>query len=112
MKKSNIIKAVTAVVITIAVIAILVITMIRAGQTDKPSPDTEIPETIEITDPPAIPDIPADPDHTAIDSPGEDNSIKDNIRADVGHPVDESRDDNPGIDGDVAIIPGVKGAVE
>ena len=64
--------------------------------TDTTTPDQTTPE---------IPPISDDGKKDSATKPGE-------VSIDVEQPVDESRNDKPGIDGDVAIIQGVKGERE
>lgn len=70
--------------------------------------DTDIPG-IDDTDDPMIPKL--DPDDTTGSDEEQDNP--DDITIDVGKDTDsETRRDEPHIDGDVVIIPGVKGEDE
>ena len=51
-------------------------------------------------------------DNNDKDKTEEKNPNMGDVNIDVEQPVDENRNDNPCIDGDVAIIPGVKGEDE
>lgn len=115
MKKfnnSNIITAIIAIIITVALIAAMVLALIRSNQTEKPNPEPESSENAETTNAPFIPDISENPDYTEVKNPKDNNYGTEDIQIDVEQPLDESRNDNPRIDDDVAIIPGVKGENE
>lgn len=103
-------------------IAVIAITLLMIGcvvvmgiirNSNRNNPDVKPPEqTTDTTDTtpdqttPEIPPITDDGKETdPAPKPGD-------VSIDVELPVDESRDDKPGIDGDVAIIPGVKGEGE
>ena len=100
-------------------IAVIAITLLMIGcvivmgiirNSNRNNPDVKPPEqTTDTTDTtpdqttPEIPPITDDGTETdPAPKPGD-------VSIDVELPVDWSRDDKPGIDGDVAIIPGVKG---
>lgn len=107
-------------------IAVIAITLLMIGcvvvmgiirNSNRNNPDVKPPEqttdTTDTTDttPPdqTTPEIPPITD----DGKGTDPAPKPgDVSIDVELPVDGSRDDKPGIDGDVAIIPGVKGEDE
>ena len=100
-------------------IAVIAITLLMIGcvivmgiirNSNRNHPDVKPPEqTTDTTDTtpdqttPEIPPITDDGKRTdSAPKPGD-------VSIDVEQPVDGSRDDTPGIDDDVAIIPGVKG---
>lgn len=103
-------------------IAFIAITLLMIGcvivmgiirNSNRNNPDVKPPEqTTDTTDTtpdqttPEIPPITDDGKETdSASKPGD-------VSIDVEQPVDGSRDDKPAIDGDVAIIPGVKGENE
>lgn len=109
MKKKNNVMMVATIAITLLMIGcVIVMGIIR--NSNRNNPDVRPPEQTTDTTPPnqTTPEIPPISDDGKKDSatkPGE-------VSIDVEQPVDESRNDKPGIDGDVAIIPGVKGERE
>ena len=112
-RKTNIIIGIVIAVVTFALIVTIIVAAVKNGK----QPDGPVEPSTDITTPTEKPDDP-DPVIPSIDSDGgtetdkpEDSSPAD-ITIDVEQPVDGSRDDKPGIDGDVAIIPGVKGEDE
>ena len=95
--------------VTLAIVATVIIFAVKNGR----QPENPVESSTDITTSTEKPDIP-DPVIPPIESDSgtetvkpEDSSPAD-ITIDVEQPVDGSRDDNPGIDGDVAVIPGVK----
>ena len=103
-------------VATIAITLLMIGCVIVMGiirNSNRNNPDVKPPEqTTDTTDTtpdqttPEIPPITDDGKETEpAPKPGD-------VSIDVELPVDGSRDDKPGIDGDVAIIPGVKGEDE
>ena len=98
-------------VITLALIVIIIVAAVKNGrQPDGPvEPSTDITTPTEKPDDPdpVIPPIDSD-SKTETDKPEDSKPGTGDIHIDVELPVDGSRDDKPGIDGDVAIIPGVK----
>ena len=109
MKKKNNVMMVATIAITLLMIGcVIVMGIIR--NINRNNPDVKPPEqTTDTTDttPPdqTTPEIPPITD----DGKGTDPAPKPgDVSIDVELPVDGSRDDKPGIDGDVAVIPGVK----
>ena len=112
MKKKNNVMMIAVIAITLLMIGcVIVMGIIR--NSNRNNPDVKPPEqTTDTTD--TIPDqtTPEIPPITD-DGKGTDPAPKPgDVSIDVELPVDWSRDDKPGIDGDVAIIPGVKGEDE
>lgn len=106
MKKKNNVMMVATIAITLLMIGcVIVMGIIR--NSNRNNPDVKPPEqTTDTTDTtPEIPPISDDGKKDSATKPGE-------VSIDVEQPVDESRNDKPRIDGDVAIIPGVKGERE
>lgn len=111
MKKKNNVIMIAVIAITLLMIGcVIVMGIIR--NSNQNNPDVKPPEqTMDTTDTtpnqttPEIPPISDDGKKDSATKPGE-------VSIDVEQPVDGSRDDKPGIDGDVAIIPGVKGERE
>lgn len=111
MKKKNNVMMIAVIAITLLMIGCVVMGIIR--NSNRNNPDVKPPEqTTDTTDTtpdqttPEIPPIIDDGKETdPAPKPGD-------VSIDVELPVDGSRDDKPGIDGDVAIIPGVKGEDE
>ena len=110
-KKTNTITMVVVALVTLAIVATVIIFAVKNGR----QPENPVESSTDITTPTEKPDDP-DPVIPPIESdsgtetdpapePGD-------VSIDVELPVDGSRDDKPGIDGDVAIIPGVKGEGE
>ena len=103
-------------------IAVIAITLLMIGcvvvmgiirNSNRNNPDVKPPEqttdTTVTTPDQTTPEIPSITD----DGKGTDPAPKPgDVSIDVELPVDGSRDDTPGIDDDVAIIPGVKGEGE
>ena len=112
MKKKNNVMMIAVIAITLLMIG-CVIVMGIIQNSNRNNPDVKPPEqTTDTTDTtpdqttPEIPPITDDGKETdPAPKPGD-------VSIDVELPVDWSRDDKPGIDGDVAIIPGVKGEGE
>lgn len=101
--------------VTLAIVATVIIFAVKNGRQPeepvKPSTDITTP-TEKPNDPdPVIPPIDSD-SGTETDKPEDSKPGTGDVHLDVDLPVDGSRDDKPGIDGDVAIIPGVKGEDE
>lgn len=108
MKKKNNVMMIAVIAITLLMIGcVIVMGIIR--NSNRNNPDVKPPEqTTDTTDTtpdqitPEIPPITDDGKETEpAPKPGD-------VSIDVELPVDGSRDDKPGIDGDVAVIPGVK----
>lgn len=116
MKKKNNVMMVATIAITLLMIGcVIVMGIIRNSNRNNPDvkPPEQTTDTTDTTDttPPdqTTPEIPPITD----DGKGTDPAPKPgDVSIDVELPVDGSRDDKPGIDGDVAIIPGVKGEDE
>ena len=112
-KKTTTITMVIVALVTLAIVVTVIIFAVKNGkQPDDPvGPSGNVTTSTEKPDDsnPVIPPVDSD-SGTETDKP-EDSSPAD-IIIDVEQPVDGSRDDKPGIDGDVAIIPGVKGEDE
>lgn len=110
MKKKNNVMMVATIAITLLMIGcVIVMGIIR--NSNRNNPDVKPPEQTTDTTPPnqTTPEIPPITD----DGKGTDPAPKPgDVSIDVELHVDGSRDDKPGIDGDVAIIPGVKGEGE
>ena len=110
-RKTNIIIGIVIAVITLALIVIFIVAALKNGrQPEEPvGPSTAITTPTEKPDDPnpVIPPIDSD-SKTETDKPEDSKPGKGDIHIDVELPVDGSRDDKPGIDGDVAVIPGVK----
>ena len=110
-RKTNIIIGIVIAVVTLALIVTIIVAAVKNGkQLEEPvEPSTDITTPTEKPDDsdPVIPPIDSDggteTDKTEDNKPGTGD-----IHIDVEQPVDESRNEKPGIDGDVAIIPGVK----
>lgn len=108
MKKKNNVMMIAVIAITLLMIGcVIVMGIIR--NSNRKNPDVKPPEqTTDTTDTtpdqttPEIPPITDDGKETdSAPKPGD-------VSIDVEQPVDGSRDDKPGIDGDVAVIPGAK----
>ena len=107
MKKKNNVMMVATIAITLLMIG-CVIMMGIIRNSNRNNPDVNPPEQTTDTTPPnqTTPEIPPITD----DGKRTDSAPKPgDVSIDVEQPVDGSRDDKPGIDDDVAIIPGVKG---
>lgn len=108
MKKKNNVMMIATIAITLLMIGcVVVMGIIRNSNRNNPDvkPPEQTTDTTDITPDQATPEIPPitdDGEETApAPKPGD-------VSIDVELPVDGSRDDKPGIDGDVAVIPGVK----
>lgn len=108
MKKKNNAMMIAVIAITLLMIGcVIVMGIIRNNPDVKPPEQTT--DTTDTTPDQTTPEIPPITD----DGKGTDPAPKPgDVSIDVELPVDGSRDDKPGIDGDVAIIPGVKGEDE
>lgn len=109
MKKKNNVMMVATIAITLLMIGcVIVMGIIRNSNRDDPEvkPPEQTTDTTDTTTPDqTTPEIPPITD----DGKGTDPAPKPgDVSIDVELPVDGSRDDKPGIDGDVAVIPGVK----
>lgn len=101
--------------VTLAIVATVILFAVKNGK----QPEEPVEPSTDITTPPEKPDIP-DPvippidsgSGTETDKPDDGKPGTGDVHIDVEQPADGSRDDKPGIDGDVAIIPGVKGEGE
>ena len=110
-KKTNTIISILIAIITLVLIVIIIVAAVKNGR----QPEDTVGPSTDITTPPEKPDNP-DPVIPPIDSdsgtetgkPEDSKPGTGDIHIDVEHPVDGSRNDKPGIDGDVAVIPGVK----
>ena len=93
-KKTNTITMVVVALLTLAIVATVIIFAVKNGkQLEEPvEPSTDITSSTE--------------------KPDDSKPGTGDVHIDVEQPVDGSRNDKPGIDGDVAIIPGVKGEGE
>lgn len=98
-------------VVTHALIVTAIVAAVKNGrQPENPvEPSTDITTSTENPgDPdPVIPPIDSD-SGTETDKPDDSKPGSGDVHIDVEQPVDGSRNDKPGIDGDVAVIPGVK----
>lgn len=113
MKKKNNVMMIAVIAITLLMIGcVIVMGIIR--NSNRNNPDVKPPEqTTDTTD--TTPDQ-TTPDQTTPEIPpitddgkGTDPAPKPgDVSIDVEQPVDGSRNDKPGIDGDVAVIPGIK----
>ena len=112
MKKKNNVMMIAVIAITLLMIGcVIVMGIIRNSNRNNldvkpPEQTTDTTDTTDTTPPdqttPEIPPITDDGKETdPAPKPGD-------VSIDVELPVDGSRDDKPGIDGDVAVIPGVK----
>ena len=110
-KKTTTITMVIVALVTLAIIATVIIFAVKNGrQPDGPvEPPTDITTSTEKPDDPdpVIPPIDSD-GGTETDKPEDSKPGTGDVHIDVEQPVDGSRNDKPGIDGDVAVIPGVK----
>ena len=109
MKKKNNVMMVATIAITLLMIGcVIVMGIIRNSNRNNPDvkPPEQTTDTTDTTTPDqTTPEIPPITD----DGKGTDSAPKPgDVSIDVELPVDGSRDDKPGIDGDVAVIPGVK----
>ncbi len=110
-KKTTTITMVIVALVTLAIVATVIIFAVKNGKQpeDKVEPSTDITTPSEKPDDPdpVIPPIDSD-SGTETDKPEDSKPGTGDVHIDVEQPVDGSRDDKPGIDGDVAVIPGVK----
>ena len=111
-KKTNTIINILIAVIALALIVTIIVAAVKNGRQPENSvePSTDITASTEKPDDPdpVIPPIESD-SGTETGKPENSKPGTGDIHIDVEQPVDGSRDDKPGIDDDVAIIPGVKG---
>ena len=114
-KKTTTITMVVVALLTLAIVATVIIFAVKNGrQPENPvEPSTDITSSTEKPDDPdpVIPPIDSS-SGTETGKPEDSKPGTGDVHLDVELPVDGSRDDKPGIDGDVAIIPGVKGEGE
>ena len=110
-RKTNIIIGIVIAVVTLALIVTIIVAAVKNGR----QPENPVGPSTDITTPPEKPDDPnpvippIDSDSgTETDKPEDSKPGTGDVHIDVEQPVDGSRDDKPGIDGDVAVIPGVK----
>ena len=112
MKKKNNVMMIATIAITLLMIGcVIVMGIIRNSNRNNPDvkPPEQTTDTTDTTPDQTTPEIPPITD----DGKGTDPAPKPgDVSIDVEQPVDGSRDDKPGIDDDVAIIPGVKGEDE
>ena len=112
MKKKNNVMMIAVIAITLLMIGcVVVMGIIRNSNRNNPDvkPPEQTTDTTVTTPDQTTPEIPSITD----DGKGTDPAPKPgDVSIDVELPVDGSRDDTPGIDDDVAIIPGVKGEGE
>lgn len=110
-KKTTTITMVIVALVTLAIVAAVIIFAVKNGrQPENPvEPSTDITTSTENPgDPdPVIPPIDSD-SGTEAGKPEDSKPGTGDVHIDVELPVDGSRNDKPGIDGDVAVIPGVK----
>ena len=108
MKKKNNVMMIAVIAITLLMIGcVIVMGIIRNSNRNNPDvkPPEQTTDTTDTTPDQTTPEIPPITD----DGKGTDPAPKPgDVSIDVKLPVDGSRNDKPGIDGDVAIIPGVK----
>ena len=110
-KKTTTITMVIVALVTLAIVATVIIFAVKNGR----QPENPVEPSGNVTTPadkpddpdPVIPPIDSD-SKTETDKPEDSKPGTGDIHIDVEQPVDGSRNDKPGIDGDVAIIPGVK----
>lgn len=110
-KKTTTITMVIVALVTLAIVATVIIFAVKNGKQPEGSvePSTVITTPTEKPDDPdpVIPPIASD-SGTETDKPEDSKPGTGDVHIDVEQPVDGSRNDKPGIDGDVAVIPGVK----
>ena len=114
-RKTNIIIGIVIAVVTLALIVTIIVTAVKNGK----QPEGPVGHSGNVTTPidkpndpdPVIPPIDSD-SKTETDKPEDGKPGTGDVHIDVELPVDGGRDDKPGIDGDVAIIQGVKGERE
>ena len=108
MKKKNNVMMIAVIAITLLMIGcVIVMGIIRNSNRNNPDvkPPEQTTDTTDTTPDQTTPEIPPITD----DGKGTDPAPKPgDVSIDVEQPVDGSRNDKPGIDGDVAVIPGVK----
>ena len=108
MKKKNNVMMIATIAITLLMIGcVIVMGIIRNSNRNNPDvkPPEQTTDTSDTTTDQTTPEIPPITD----DGKGTDPAPKPgDVSIDVEQPVDGSRNDKPGIDGDVAVIPGVK----
>ena len=114
-RKTNIIIGIVIAVVTLALIVTIIVAAVKNGKQPDgpvgPSGNVTTPVDKPKTPDPVIPPIDSD-SGTETDRPEDGKPGTGDVHIDVEQPVDGSRDGKPGIDGDVAIIPGVKGEDE
>lgn len=112
MKKKNNVMMIATIAITLLMIGcVIVMGIIRNSNRNNPDvkPPEQTTDTTDTTPDQTTPEIPPITD----DGKGTDPAPKPgDVSIDVELPVDGSRNDKPGIDDDVVIIPGVKGEDE
>ena len=110
-KKTKTIINIMIAVITLTLIVIIIVAAVKNGRQPEESvePSTAITTPTEKPDDPdpVIPPIDSD-SGTETDKPEDSKPGTGDVHIDVEQPVDGSRNDKPGIDGDIAVIPGVK----
>ena len=110
-KKTTTITMVIVALVTLAIVATVIIFAVKNGkQPENPvEPSTDITTSTENPDDPdpVIPPIDSS-SGTETGKPEDSKPGTGDVHIDVEQPVDGSRNDKPGIDGDVAVIPGVK----
>lgn len=114
-KKATTITMVIVALVTLAIVATVIIFAVKNGK----QPEEPVEPSTDIITPPEKPDDP-DPvippidssSGTETDKPEDSKPGTGDVHIDVEQPVDGSRNNKPSIDGDVAIIPGVKGEDE
>ena len=110
-KKTTTITMVVVALLTLAIVATVIIFAVKNGrQPENPvEPSTDITTSTEKPDDPdpVIPPIDSS-SGTETGKPEDSKPGTGDVHIDVEQPVDGSRDDKPVIDGDVAVIPGVK----
>lgn len=117
MNKSNKITLITVILITVILIGAIIVAVVIRGDPSKTPPVVDTSGQTETTEPDGsettkpvidIPEDPGDPgDHSGVNQPGDEN--QDNITVDVVEKNEENkREPEPGVIGDVVIIPGVK----
>ena len=116
MKKKNNVMMIAVIAITLLMIGcVIVMGIIRNSNRNNPDvkPPEQTTDTTVTTPDQTTPEIPSiTDDGKGTDKPEDSKPGTGDVHIDVEQPVDGSRDDKPGIDGDVAIIPGVKGEDE
>ena len=113
-KKANTIIAVIVAIITLVLIVTVIICAVKNGRKTENPEDSSI-ETTQSSDKPEVPVIPpisTDTGGDTEDKPDNTEPDQGEVNIDVERPVNESRNDQPGVEGDVVIFPGVKGDEE